>query len=70
MCSLWMYLVAIGVLDSETNGNWTCFFHKLKESIDTPIGLTFCTDYGQAVMKAVSEVYPTTEHRECMWHMV
>lgn len=21
-------------------------------------------------MKAVSEVYPTTEHRECMWHMV
>eukprot|EP00267_Zea_mays_P029918 XP_008661040.1 uncharacterized protein LOC103640186 [Zea mays] len=65
-----MYPVAIGVFDSETNDNWTWFFQRLKEAIGNPIGLTFCTDYGQEVMKAVSEVYPTTEHRECMWHMV
>ena len=43
---------------------------RLKEAIGTPPGLTFCTDCGQAVMTGVSEVFPTAEHRECMWHLV
>ena len=43
---------------------------RLKEGIDTPPGLTLCTDRGQAVMHGVSEVFPHAEHRECMWHLV
>ena len=43
---------------------------RLKEAIGTPHDLTFCTDYGQAVMTRVSEVFPNAEHRECMWHLV
>ena len=66
----WMYPVAIGVIDSETNENWVWFMERLKEAIGTPVGLTFSTDCGQAVMNGVSEVFPQAEHRECMYHLV
>jgi len=42
----WMYPVAIGVIDSETNENRIWFMERLKEAIGTPPGLTFCTDCG------------------------
>ena len=66
----WMYPVAVGVIDSETNENWVWFMERLKEAIGTPEGLTFCIDCGQAVMNGVSEVFPNAEHRECMYHLV
>ncbi|WVZ51360.1 hypothetical protein U9M48_002512, partial [Paspalum notatum var. saurae] len=56
--------------DSETSENWSWLMGKLKEAIGTPLGLTISTDCGQVVMGAVSEVFPTAEHRECMWHLV
>ena len=65
-----MHPVAIGVIDSETNENWVWFMERLKEAIGTPVGLTFSTDCGQAVMNGVSEVFPQAEHRECMYHLV
>ena len=43
---------------------------RLKEAIGTPVGLTFSTDCGQAVMNGVSEVFTQAEHRECMYHLV
>ena len=43
---------------------------RLKEAIGTPVGLTFSTDSGQAVMNGVSEVFLQAEHRECMYHLV
>jgi hypothetical protein len=54
----WMYPVAVGVIDSETNENWVWFMQKLREVIGSPAGLAFCTDCGQAVMNGVSEVFP------------
>jgi hypothetical protein len=66
----WMYPVAVGVIDSETNDNWIWFMQRLWEAIGDPAGLTFSTDCGQAVMAGVTEVFPTAEHRECMWHLV
>ena len=66
----WMYPVAVGVIDSETNENWVWFMQKLREVIGSPAGLAFCTDCGQAVMNGVSEVFPEAEHRECMYHLV
>ncbi|CAO2177369.1 unnamed protein product, partial [Urochloa humidicola] len=66
----WMYPVAVGVIDSETNDNWKWFMERLKEAIGCPPGLTFCTDCGQAVMHGVTEVFPNAEHRECMYHLV
>ncbi|XP_066347719.1 uncharacterized protein [Miscanthus floridulus] len=66
----WMYLVAVGVIDSETNENWVWFMGRLKEAIGSPPGLTFSTDCGQAEMNRVSEVFPEAEHRKCMYHLV
>jgi hypothetical protein len=66
----WMFPVAVGVIDSETNENWVWFMERLKEAIGSPDGLTFSTDCGQAVMHGVSEVFPGCEHRECMYHLV
>jgi len=53
-----MYPVAVGVVDSESNENWVWFMERLKKAIGTPVGLTFSTDRGQAVMNGVSEVFP------------
>ncbi|WVZ59244.1 hypothetical protein U9M48_009422, partial [Paspalum notatum var. saurae] len=66
----WMYPVAVGVIDSETNENWSWFMHRLRDAIGTPKGLAICTDAGAAVMEGVKEVFPTAEHRECMLHLV
>ena len=62
--------MAIGVIDSETNENWIWFMERLKEAIGIPVGLTFSTNCGQAVMNGVSEVFSQAEHRECMYHLV
>ena len=40
----WMYPVAVGVINSETNKNWVWFMERLKKGIGTPEGLTFFTD--------------------------
>ena len=66
----WIYPVVVGVIDSETNEKWVWFMERLKEAIGTPVGLTFSTDCGQAVMNGVSEVFPQAKHRECMYHLV
>jgi hypothetical protein len=66
----WMYPVAFGVMDSETNENWIWFMQRLREVIRCLIGLAICTDCGQAVMAGVKEVFPTAEHRKCMFHLV
>ena len=66
----WMYPVAVGVFDSETNENWIWFMQRLRDAIGSPLGLAICTDAGQAVMVGVKEVFPSAEHRECMLHLV
>jgi transposase-like protein len=65
-----MYPVAFGVFDAETNDNWIWFMTRLREAIGTPYGLAICTDVGQAVMAGVQQVFPSAEHRECMFHLV
>ena len=65
-----MFPIAVGVIDSETNENWIWFMERLKEAIGIPVGLTFSTNCGQAMMNGVSEVSLEAEHRECMYHLV
>lgn len=66
----WMYPVAFGVMDSETNDNWIWFMQRLREAIGSPRGLTICTDAGVPIMAGVKGVFPEVEHRECMFHLV
>ena len=57
-------------LTQNQNENWVWFMERLKEAIGTPVGLTFNTNCGQAVMNGVSEVFSEAKHRECMYHLV
>ncbi len=52
----WMYPVACGIFDSETNENWIWFMQQLRDAIGTPTGLAICTDAGNGVDNAVNEV--------------
>ena len=42
----------------------------LREAIESPRGLTVCTDAGQTVMAGVGEVFPGAKHRDCLFHLV
>ncbi|WVZ83390.1 hypothetical protein U9M48_030548 [Paspalum notatum var. saurae] len=64
-----LFLVAYGVIESETTERWTWFIEKLKVSIGTPIGLVISTDAGKDIGATVDVVYPGVEHRECMRHL-
>jgi transposase-like protein len=66
----WMYLVAVGVMDSKANENWTWFMQKLRDPIGSSEGLAICTDAGQGMMTGVKEVFPVAEHREYMLHLM
>ena len=66
----WLYHVCFGVFDSETTENWIWFMSHLREAIESPRGLTICTDVGHAVMVGVGEVFPGAKHRERMFHLV
>lgn len=66
----WMYPVAFGVMDSETNENYKWFMERLRDAIGNPEGLTICTDAGKGVDTAVHDIFRDVEHRECMLHLV
>lgn len=52
----WMFPVAFGVMDSETNDNWIWFMKMLREAIGSPSVLAICTEAGQPVMAGVSSI--------------
>jgi hypothetical protein len=63
----WMYPVAFGVIDSETNENWIWFMQRLRGAIGTPHGLAICTNVGQTVMTGVQTVFPTAGSACSIW---
>uniref|UniRef100_A0A0A8ZEQ7 SWIM-type domain-containing protein n=1 Tax=Arundo donax TaxID=35708 RepID=A0A0A8ZEQ7_ARUDO len=65
-----MYPVAFGFFDSETTDNWTWFFEQLQRAIGNPPFLALSSDACKGQEKAVKNVFPRAEHRECFWHLM
>ena len=66
----WLFPVAYGVLEVESEESWTWFLQKLHDVIGSPRGLTIHTDACKGLETAVEAVFPEAEHRECMRHLV
>nr|XP_034569455.1 uncharacterized protein LOC117833969 [Setaria viridis] len=66
----WMYPLAYGFIASEIGDNWTWFMNQLKNAIGDPPLLAVCTDACKGLEKAVKEVFPNVEQRECFFHLM
>lgn len=65
----WLYHIAYGVFDTETEDNWKWFIQNLHRAVGDPPGLVICSDACKGLEKAVGAVFPQVENRECMRHL-
>ncbi|WVZ87679.1 hypothetical protein U9M48_034280, partial [Paspalum notatum var. saurae] len=65
----WLYYVAYGIFETETEDNWKWFMQQLHKAIGCPPGLVICTDACKGLEIAVGAVFPQAEYRECMRHL-
>ena len=65
----WMFPVAIGMFQSETEASWTWFMMQLKRCIGPVSPLAVHTDACKGLENAVKIVFPHAEQRECFGHM-
>lgn len=66
----WMFPVAFGFFDFETEKNWTWFMKQLHKAVgDLPV-LAVCSDACKGLLNSVKSVFPYAEKRECFRHLV
>ncbi|XP_073365844.1 uncharacterized protein [Aegilops tauschii subsp. strangulata] len=65
----WLFPVAFGVVEAESEESWVWFLQQLCNIIGTPPGLAIHTDACKGLESAVEIVFPGVEHRECMRHL-
>jgi hypothetical protein len=65
----WMFPVAVGMFQSETEASWTWFMMQLKRCIGPVTPLAIHTDACKGLENAVRIVFPHAEQRECFGHM-
>ena len=65
----WMFPIAIGMFQSETEASWTWFMMQLKRCIGPVSPLAIHTDACKGLENAVKNVFPHAEQRECFGHM-
>ena len=65
----WLYHIAYGIFDSETEDNWKWFMEHLCKVIGDVPNLVICTDACKGLETAVGAVFPQFENRECMRHL-
>jgi hypothetical protein len=65
----WMFPVAIGLFQSETEASWTWFMMQLKMCIGPVSPLAIHTDTCKGLENVIKNIFPHAEQRECFGHM-
>ena len=65
----WVFPVAYGIIEGESNECWTWFMERLRGVIGHPQGLVIHTDACKGLQNVVDAIFPGVEHRECMRHL-
>jgi hypothetical protein len=65
----WLFPVVYAVMECENSDNWKWFMERMHDVIEDHPGLAICTDARKGLI-TVKDVFKTTEHRECMRHLV
>lgn len=66
----WMFPVAFGLFQSETEENWEWFMRQLRRSIGDVSPLAVSTDACKGLANAVKTIFPHAEQRECHAHLM
>jgi hypothetical protein len=65
----WLYHIAYGIFDTETENNWMWFMQNLHRAVGDPPRLVISSDACKGLEKVVGDVFPQAENRECMRHL-
>jgi hypothetical protein len=65
----WLFPVAFGVVEAESEESWVWFLQQLHNIIGTPPGLAIHIDAFKGLKSVVDIVFLGVEHRECMRHL-
>ncbi|XP_041999717.1 uncharacterized protein LOC121749194 [Salvia splendens] len=66
----WIFPVAFGLFESETNEERIWFMEQLKREIGSSPHLAICSDTCKGLENAVKAVFPLVEHRECFFQLM
>jgi len=65
--------VAFGIVDNETDANWTWFISKLGDVLyedgDYREIITFVSDRSKGLVNAIARVFPSSPHAYCLQHL-
>nr|XP_009759923.1 PREDICTED: uncharacterized protein LOC104212387 [Nicotiana sylvestris] len=61
--------LAYGLVDSENDTSWKCFFEQFKLAYGERANMCVVLDRNESILKATSIVYPGIPHYSCMWHI-
>ena len=65
----WMFPIAVGLFQSETEASWTWFMIQLKRCLGPVSPLAIHTDACKGLENSVKNVFPHAEQRECFGHL-
>jgi hypothetical protein len=66
----WMYPVAYGFIDGESEESWIWFMRMLHKAVGNLPTLVICTDACKGLENVVKVVFPQAEQRECFRHLM
>jgi hypothetical protein len=66
----WIYPVAYGFVDSETEDIWWWFMTQLHKVVGDLPRLAICSDACKGLLNAVCDVFPQVDQRECFRNLM